>query len=208
MPADYRWHTRPVSESILVIACGALAQEITALKRASGWDHLHLKCLDARLHNRPAEIPRRLGDAIRRYRDDYAEIFVAYADCGTGGMLDRALEGSGVERIPGAHCYEFFAGSEVFHDLADEEPGSFYLTDFLVRHFDRLVWKGLGLDRQPDLSDIYFSNYKRVVYIAQTESTKLQGMAVEQAQRLGLDYEYCFRGDQPFSTLLQPALGE
>jgi hypothetical protein len=133
-------------------------------------------------------------------------VFVAYADCGTGGLLDRALEGTGVERIPGAHCYEFFAGSGVFHDLAAEEPGSFYLTDFLVRHFERLVVRGLGLDRNPGLLPAYFGNYRRVVYLAQTDDPELQALARDHARYLGLEYHYLLRGDAPLTLTLKPLL--
>ena len=193
---------------VLVIACGAIARELVRVQKLNGWGHIEFQCLPPELHNRPEKIPAAVMAKIESERDRFERIFVGYADCGTGGRLDRVLEGTGVERIPGAHCYEFFAGSDVFHGLAEEEPGSFYLTDFLVQHFDRLVWKGLGLDRQPDLSTLYFGNYKRVVYIAQTESEEWQGMAAEQAQRLGLAYEYRFRGDRPFSALLRPMLEE
>ena len=193
---------------ILVIACGAIARELVRIQKLNDWGHVEFQCLPPELHNRPEKIPGAVLEALESRKDHYERIFVGYADCGTGGRLDRALKGTGVERIPGAHCYEFFAGSEVFHKLAEEEPGSFYLTDFLVRHFERLVWKGLGLDRQPELSSLYFGNYKRVVYIAQAESGKLQEMAAEQAERLGLAYEYRFRGDQPLSALLQPILEE
>lgn len=193
---------------VLVIACGAIARELVRIQKLNGWTHIEFQCLPPELHNRPEKIPAAVVETIESRQEDYARVFVGYADCGTGGLLDRALVGTGVERIPGAHCYEFFAGSEVFHALAEEEPGSFYLTDFLVRHFDRLVWKGLGLDRQPELASLYFGNYKRVVYIAQAESETLQDMAAEQAERLGLAYEYRFRGDQPLSALLQPLLEE
>lgn len=193
---------------VLVIACGAIARELVRVQKLNGWDHIEFQCLPPELHNRPEKIPKAVMERIRTEEDRFERIFVGYADCGTGGMLDRALEGSGVERIPGAHCYEFFAGSGIFRELAEEEPGSFYLTDFLVRHFDRLVWKGLGLDLQPELLPIYFGNYRRVVYIAQVESEELQALAAEQAVRLGLAYEFRFCGDRPFSNLLQPLLEE
>jgi hypothetical protein len=116
------------------------------------------------------------------------------------------LEGTGAERIPGAHCYEFFAGSDVFFGLAEEEAGSFYLTDFLVQHFERLVIGGLGLDRHPQLADSYFGNYRRIVYLAQTDNARLRSMAEEYAHRLGLEYVYAFRGDGPLQAVLKPAL--
>src|SRR5947208_3263146 len=144
--------------AVLVIACGALAREIVALRRANGWTELDVTCLPATLHNRPERITDAVREKIRAHRDRYASIFVAYGDCGTGGALDAMLAEEGVERIPGAHCYEMFAGSTVFATLADDEPGTFYLTDFLVRHFDRLVIRGLGIDRHPELRDQYFRN--------------------------------------------------
>jgi hypothetical protein len=192
--------------SVLVIACGAIARELVRIRDMNGWDHIEFQCLPAELHNTPEKIPGAVRNRIESEQGNFQRVFVAYADCGTGGLLDKALAGTGVERIPGAHCYEFFAGSEVFHGLADEEPGSFYLTDFLVRHFERLVIRGLGLDRQPTLMPVYFGNYKRIVYLAQTESGKLQSMAKEHASYLGLDYLYHFEGDRPLAKLLTPLL--
>jgi hypothetical protein len=191
---------------VLVIACGAIARELVRIRDLNGWDHVRFQCLPANLHNTPDRIPGAVRDMVDRVKGDYDALFVAYADCGTAGALDRALEGTGVERIPGAHCYEFFAGSEVFFGLADEEPGSFYLTDFLVRHFDRLVFRGLGLDHHPELAPSYFSNYRRVVYLAQTESARLRELAAAHAGRLGLDFVYRYLGDGPLTVLLKPAL--
>ena len=193
---------------VLVIACGAIARELVRIRELNGWQHVEFQCLPAELHNTPDKIPAAVIAKIEQQRDYFEHIFVAYADCGTGGLLDKALEGTGIERIPGAHCYEFYAGSKAFHELADEEPGSFYLTDFLVRHFDRLVIQGLGLDRQPQLMPMYFGNYKRVVYLAQTQSEELQAMARDQAAYLGLDYHFHHSGDQPLSLLLQPELAQ
>jgi hypothetical protein len=195
-----------VRPSVLVIACGAIAPELVRIRELNDWNHVQFQCLPAELHNMPEKIPGAVTAKIAQAKEQFERIFVAYADCGTGGLLDKALAGTGVERIPGAHCYEFFAGSRVFHELADEEPGSFYLTDFLVRHFERLVVRGLGLDRQPQLLPLYFGNYKRVVYLAQTESEELQALARDHAEFLGLDYHYRFGGDQPLSLLLQPEL--
>lgn len=192
--------------SVLVIACGAIARELVRVRDANGWDHLEIQCLPANLHNSPEKIPRAVSDRIDSERHRFERIFVAYADCGTAGALDKALIGTGAERIPGAHCYEFFAGSDVFFGLVDEEVGSFYLTDFLVRHFDRLVITGLGLDRHPELAGSYFANYKRVVYLAQTESARLQALAESHAKRLGLEYVYVYRGDGPLTAALIPSL--
>ena len=179
---------------VLVIACGALAREIADLKRSRGWSHLRLKCLDAKLHNRPEEIPQRVRETIRDSRADYEHIFVAYADCGTGGALDKVLEEEGVERLPGAHCYQFFAGSRRFSQLSTAVPGTFYLTDFLARHFDRLVIEPLGLDEHPDLRDAYFGNYTRLVYLSQIPDASLMQAARRAADRLALAFEHVHCG--------------
>jgi hypothetical protein len=192
--------------SVLVIACGAIARELVRIRDMNGWEHVTFQCLPANLHNSPEEIPAAVRTRIEEERGNYRKIFVAYADCGTAGAIDKALEGTGAERIPGAHCYEFFAGTGVFFDLAEQEAGSFYLTDFLVRHFERLVIRGLGLDRHPELADVYFANYRRIVYLAQTESEELQARASAHAERLGLDYVYVYRGDEPLAKLLKPVL--
>ena len=179
---------------VLVIACGALAREIADLKRSHGWNHLRLKCLDAKLHNRPAEIPQRVRETIRDSRADYEHIFVAYADCGTGGALDKVLEEEGVERLPGAHCYQFFAGSRRFSLLSAAEPGTFYLTDFLARHFDRLVIEPLGLHQHTHLRDAYFGNYTRLVYLSQVTDASLMQAARRAADRLALAFEHVHCG--------------
>jgi len=178
----------------LVIACGALAREITALKRTNGWTSLAVTCLPAELHNRPERIPERVRTAIRENRDRYRRIFVAYADCGTGGRIDDVLLAEGVERLPGAHCYEFFATSTTFTALAAAEPGTFYLTDFLLRHFDRLVTQGLGIDRHPELAQEYFRNYTKVTYLAQTRSETALEAARAIAASMNLGFEYRFTG--------------
>ena len=181
-------------ERTLILACGALAHEIVALIRRHGWDSFSVQCLPADYHNTPDKIPGAVRDRIRELGPDYDHVFVAYADCGTGGQLDRVLEEEGVERLPGAHCYEFFAGSRAFHELAEEEVGTFYLTDFLARHFERLILHGMGLDRHPQLLSMMFGHYRRLVYLAQTENEDLQQRARAAAERLGLEYEYRFTG--------------
>jgi hypothetical protein len=193
-------------EGMLIIACGALAHEITALRRANGWDKLDVRCLPAELHNRPERIPAAVRELIRESRARYRSIFVAYGDCGTGGMLDAVLREEGVERIPGAHCYEFFATGPVFSELAEAEPGTFYLTDFLLRHFDRLVIRGLGLDRHPELFSSYFGNYRKLVYLAQAPAAQSQDQARAIAGRMGLEFEYRKTGYGTLETKLVAAV--
>ena len=191
-----------MKETVLIIACGALAKEIVEIRKLNGWAHIRIQCLPAELHNRPEKIADAVRATIEQYQPQFESIFVAYADCGTGGKLDDVLEELNVERLPGAHCYEFFAGSRIFSELHDAQPGTFYLTDFLVRNFDRLVIRGLGLDRHPELLHDYFGNYKRVVYLAQMPTRELETRAQECAQRLELDYEIEFTGLKPFSEAL------
>jgi hypothetical protein len=181
---------RQGGRKVLVIACGALAREVLALNL----DAIDLACLPASLHNHPKRIPEAMREKIRANRDAYDEILCLYGDCGTGGELDRVLAEEGVRRIEGAHCYAFFAGEETFAALAEEEPGTFYLTDFLARQFDALVIKGLGLDRFPQLRDDYFGAYRRVVHLAQFDDPDTTAKAQAAADRLGLTYERRFTG--------------
>ncbi len=188
---------------VLIVGCGALARELAALTR--DLPNVDVTLLPAVLHNRPERIAAAVTARIAERADGYDSVFVAYADCGTGGALDRALEGTGIERIPGAHCYEFYAGSEAFARLADEEPGTFFLTDFLVRAFDPLVWHGLGLDRHPELLAAYFGNYRRLVYLAQTDDEALTAQARGAAERLGLAFKRRFTGLGPFGAEVRRA---
>lgn len=180
----------------LVIACGALAREIAALVRRQGWTAIEVQCLPSAWHNRPERIPEGVRKKIRaaRTRSDIDRIVVAYADCGTGGALDAVLEEEGTERIPGAHCYEFFAGARAFAALHEAEPGTLYLTDYLARNFDRLILEGLGIDRHPELEAMYFGNYRRLVHLAQTRDGALRAAARAAAERLGLEFEHRFTG--------------
>ena len=170
----------------LIIACGALAREFLAVKEANGWSHLDVTCLPAIWHNTPQKIPEGVRRKIRAARGIYDEILCLYGDCGTGGLLDRVLEEEGVERIDGDHCYAIFTGIDDFNALQEAEVGTFYLTDFLVRHFDRFIIKGLGLDRHPQLLPVYFGNYTRVIYLVQVPDPALEAKAVKAAARLGL----------------------
>lgn len=179
---------------LLIIACGALAREIGWVTEANGLTGIDLTCLPAELHNRPERIPDEMRRKIDANQDKYERIVALYADCGTGGLLDDVLREKNVERIGGAHCYAFYAGDDAFKAMQEDEIGTFYLTDYLVRFFDRLIVKGLGLDRHPELRDAYFGNYKRLTYLAQTEDTELQKQAQKAAETLGLAYVYRFTG--------------
>jgi hypothetical protein len=187
----------------LVIACGALAREIAALRRANQWDGIDVRCLPAELHNRPERIAPAVRAEIQAQRAHYSQIFVAYADCGTGGLLDAVLREEGVERLPGAHCYEFFATPDVFAALAEAEPGTFYLTDFLLKNFERFVVRPLGLDRHPQLRQEYFRNYRRLVYLAQVEKPENVARARQIAEDFGFSFEYRFTGYGQLGTGLQ-----
>ncbi|MDD9715912.1 DUF1638 domain-containing protein [Dinoroseobacter sp. PD6] len=180
--------------TVLLIACGALAHEILALKQLNGWDHLSLTCLPANLHLYPDRIPDAVEAAVRANRDRYARVFVVYADCGTGGMLQARCAALGVEMVAGPHCYSFFEGNDAFAARAETEFTAFYLTDFLVRQFDAFVWRPMGLDRHPELRDAYFGNYTKLVYQAQTDDPALTEKARACADRLGLAFERRFTG--------------
>ena len=179
---------------LLVIGCGALAEELSALKRANQWTTLDIKCLDAALHNRPERIADRLESVLAQHHAEYTNILIAYADCGTGGAVDRVAQQFNAQRLPGAHCYEFYATSPVFAALAEAEPGTFYLTDFLVRHFDRLVIEEMKLDEHPELEEMLFGRYRKVVYLAQGGSTELLDQAERAATRLKLPLEVVTTG--------------
>ena len=174
----------------LVIACGALAKEITTLIDINQWSHLRVQCVPARIHNTPEQIPDAVRSLIHKARDKYAHIYIAFADCGTGGLLDTVIREEKVERLPGAHCYEFFAGSEAFREMSEDALGTFYLTDFLARHFDRIIIEELGIAKHPELRDMYFGNYTKLIYLAQTDNPELIQMAQDAASKLNLEYEY------------------
>ncbi len=177
---------------VLVLACGALAREILALKEQNGWDHLELHCLPAKLHLFPDQIPDAVREAVAEHRHHYDEIFLAYADCGTGGILQQTASELGIEMIAGPHCYSFFEGNEAFE--ARGEVTAFYLTDFLARQFDAFVWKPMGFDKHPELIPMMFGNYEKLVFLAQTEDDALNAMAEDAAARLGLIFERRFTG--------------
>lgn len=185
---------------VLLIGCGALAREVLALKQANGWEHLDLQCLPAILHNHPEKIPDAVERAVRDARPAYDDIFVLYADCGTGGLLQARCAKLGVQMLEGPHCYSFFEGNAAF--AAREEMTAFYLTDFLVRQFDAFVTKPLGLDRHPELREMYFGNYDKLVYQAQTDDPALTEKARACADFLGLTFERRFTGYGDLETSL------
>jgi len=174
---------------ILLIACGALAREILDLKKANGWDHMDLTCLPAKLHLYPEKITEAVIESVAKHRASYDEIFVVYADCGTGGLLQTACDNMGVQMVAGPHCYSFFEGNERFAGISESEFTAFYLTDFLVRQFEAFIIKPMGLDRHPELRDMYFGNYEKLVYQAQTDDPALTKKAKEAAETLGLAFE-------------------
>ena len=181
-------------QKTLFITCGAIAREVIAIKTLNKFSNVEVSCLPASWHNSPEKITPAIKKKIRTAKTKFVRIFVLYGDCGTGGELDKLIEEEGVTRIPGPHCYEFFMGREEFEEAHADEPGCFYLTDYLARHFDRVVLKGLGLDRFPELLFEYFKNYKKLIYIAQTDDSSLELKARQAADRLGLQYERRIRG--------------
>ena len=179
---------------VLVITCSAIAREVNEIKKLGQWEQMDLQAITADLHMTPEKIPGAVAEKIDQARDQYEHIFVAYGDCGTSGELDRVLEERGVKRLPGAHCYDFLAGRDSFEKMQEDEPGTFYLTDFLAQHFQRLVIEVLGIDRHPELLEMYFGNYTRLVYLAQTDSEEHTKMASAAAEQLGLRFERVFTG--------------
>ena len=193
---------------ILVITCAAIAREVNEIKKLGQWSQMDLQAITADLHSYPEKIPAAVAEKIDNARDRYKHIFVAYGDCGTSGELDRVLDERGVKRLPGAHCYDFLAGRDVYEQLQEAEPGTFYLTDFLTQHFQRLVIEVLGIDRHPELKDMYFGNYTRLVYLAQTESNELTEQARAAADELGLRFERIFTGMGEMVPALDAAMQE
>lgn len=176
-------------DRMLVLACGALARELEKIVDVNGLHHVTIEYLPARLHNTPDLIPALIDERLELAANEYESRFVAYGDCGTGGLLDAVLDRHGVQRLDGAHCYDFYSNG-LFDELQRAEPGTFYLTDYLTRHFDRLVWLGLGLDRHAAIRDMVFGNYNRLVYISQTDDSELLERAMEAAERLSLAFEH------------------
>lgn len=190
------------STDTLVLCCGAIAKEIIAIRHANGWDNMRVECLPASLHNAPDELPERLREKIRQNKAHYDRVLVLYSDCGTGGAMQRMLDEEGIESIGGAHCYEVFTGSAKFHEMIANEPGCFFLTDFLARHFEKLVFQGLGLDRFPKLRDTYFGNYTKMVYLTQADDADIVDKAQAAAQSVDLKLEIRHTGYGDYETFL------
>jgi len=191
------------SQPALLIACGALAHELVDVLEVNQWSHIDIQCLPADWHNTPDKIAPGVERKILDNQDKYAQIFVAYGDCGTGGHLDAVLDRHGVARLPGAHCYEFFTGHQAFTDLAEAELGTFFLTDYLAWHFDRLILETLGINKHPELRDMYFGNYTRLVYLAQTRNEERLAQAKSAAEAINLPFEVRYTGLDPLKTALQ-----
>ena len=194
------------NKDILIIGCGAIAHEVSEIIELNNWDNVRLQCLNAELHNTPKILPRNIKEAIDSNINDYSKIFLAYADCGTGGLIDLLLKDYDIERLDGAHCYEFYSGSSVFKELSEKEIGTFYLTDFLVKNFDRLVIEGLGIQKYPSLKEDYFRNYKNVVYLAQLQDNVLESKARECADYLNLEFSVHFTGLKNLGNQLNEAM--
>jgi hypothetical protein len=188
---------------VLLIACGALAREIVDLKAQNSWTHLDLTCLPAKYHLYPDKITSAVREAVAKHREAYDDIFVVYADCGTGGLLQAACDELDVKMIAGPHCYSFFEGNDAFAAKTDDEFTAFYLTDFLVRQFDAFIMKPMGLDRHPELRDMYFGNYEKLIYQAQTDDPALTEKAKTCAATLGLKFERRFTGYGDLATALK-----
>ncbi len=192
---------------VLIVACGAIAREVLAVIALNGWTHVDVRCLPAKLHNTPDRIAGAVDAKLTELEGRYESVFVAYADCGTAGALDIVLNRHNVERLPGAHCYGFFAGNAAWEAMQGDEPATFYLTDFLARHFEALVVRGLKLDVHPELVGMMFANYKRLVYLAQTDDPALRARAEAAAAFLGLAFEQRATGYGELSPSLVEFVG-
>lgn len=203
---DFPAMERSNREKVHVIACGAIAREILAVSRQQGLDHIDLNCLPAIWHAYPQKIVPGLEAAVAEARQNgFERIFFAYADCGTGGEIDRLCEREGIARIEGPHCYSFFSGNDAFDQKANDDLLSFFLTDFLARQFRAFVIEPLGLDRHPELKPMYFGNYRKLIYLSQEEDEGLQRKAREAADYLGLEYEYRFTGYGDLTSAIRSA---
>jgi hypothetical protein len=175
----------PGPNRIALISCGALSVDLSAIVDENSWQ-VDLHPLPPLLHNRPERIADEVDRLISELETRYDRIAIGYADCGTYGALDELCERRGVVRLPGNHCYDLYAGAEAIAEVSAREPGTYFLTDFLVVGFDRIVWQSLGLDRYPELLPDYFGNYRQVVWLATKRTPDLERAANRAAQRMGL----------------------
>ncbi|VAW22456.1 hypothetical protein MNBD_ALPHA11-2091 [hydrothermal vent metagenome] len=182
------------NKSLGIVACGALAREIEEIAKLNRLQNIKIQYLPAKLHNSPNLIPQEVEKALEKLAKKCGKLFVAYGDCGTAGALDVIIEKFDATRLKGSHCYAFFAGVNDFEKLHDAEPGTFYLTDYLARQFDNLVYRPLGLDRHPQLLNEYFGNYTRLLYLSQSDDEKLDAKARDAAKRLNLRFEKIYTG--------------
>lgn len=192
---ELRPRQRASGQKVRVIACGMIAREVMAVNRQLGFGHIDLKCLPADFHHHPEKIAPAADRAIREARaEGFDHVFIGYADCGTGGALDKVCAAHGVERIAGPHCFSFYQGNAAFEAAGDQMMTTFFITDFLARHFETFLIKPLGLDRYPQLTETYFGNYERALYLAQTDDPQLEEKARAGAARIGLRYERVVTG--------------
>ncbi|MBT6009596.1 MAG: DUF1638 domain-containing protein [Rhodobacterales bacterium] len=198
-------NSMPKIDKVLIIACGALAREIIDLIKINNWHHMDLTCLPAKYHLYPEKITTAVELAVKKHTSNYKNIFIAYADCGTGGLLEKKCNELGVKMIKGPHCYSFFEGNDKFTQNAEDEISAFYLTDFLVNQFDAFVWKPMGLDKHPELIDVYFGNYTKLVYQAQTKNNQLEQKAYEISKKMNLPLERRYTGYGDLETALSLA---
>lgn len=195
-------NSMPKNTKVLIIACGALAREIISLIKLNNWRHMSLTCLPANYHLFPEKITGAVEAAVLKYKSDYKSIFIAYADCGTGGLLENKCKELGIVMIKGPHCYSFFEGNDKFSKNSENEITAFYLTDFLVNQFEAFVWKPMGLDKHPELIEMYFGNYTKLIYQAQTNNSKLDKKALEISKKMNLPLERRFTGYGDLETTL------
>jgi len=191
-----------VSGGTLLIACGALAKEVIQIIEINKLENIDVQCLPAQLHHRPNLIPAALEKLLKKHHENYKKIYVVYGDCGTAGGINKILQKYNVERISGAHCFSFFDGNDNFSNNEDD-IASFFLTDFLCKHFDKFVWQELGLDKEESMVELVFGNYKKVVYLAQTENDELKSKALEISKKLGLEFEYRYRGYSDLGVFIE-----
>ena len=197
---------RATSRRCALIACGALAQPAAAVVERNGWP-VDVHPLPPLLHNQPQKIAGEVRDLAEELAASYDEVVVGYADCGTYGALDEVCRELGLRRLPGLHCYDLYAGESRVERLFDEQPGTYLLTDFLVRSFARTVLQELGLDRWPELREAYFGHYTRVVWLAQQADDELRALAEQAAASIGLPLTVVETGDVGLDRALADLLG-